>query len=254
VVSCCDASAAAWLFAATTQGFADMASQTLSALQSVIGVADDGKSVQALSFQLDSITQFLPAEMVPAFQESFDSSNASVSSTFTKVGELQSALTTLAGNYDITVTTHYVTDGEPPTTPTPDTGHAAGHWTVPGPQGAPYRTTVHGGEEVLSVEQSRDYRRTMRERVLDGLDVREPTPVVAAQPEARAPAVGDVAGEVVSRLTQGGRLMLLALPQADYATLRDSILLRDLPQLSRAGAIRANAHGVIVRDTSRPGG
>ena len=32
-------------------GFADMASQTLSALQSVIGVADDGKSVQALSFR-----------------------------------------------------------------------------------------------------------------------------------------------------------------------------------------------------------
>lgn len=238
--------------AATTQGFADMASQTLSALQSVIGVADDGKSVQALSFQLDSITQFLPAEMVPAFQESFDSSNASVSSTFTKVGELQSALNALAsGNYDIhqTITTEYVTVGEPPPDTADDTGHAAGHWTVPGPQGAPYRTTVHGGEEVLSVEQSRDYRRTMRERALDGLEARAGSTVLVPVPEARAPAPGDVAGEVVDRLTQGGRLHLFVVPEVDAQKLADAMVLTGIDRASRSGALM----GVqLRRNPARP--
>lgn len=225
--------------AATTQGFADMASQTLSALQSVIGVADDGKSVQALSFQLDTITQFLPAELVPAFQESFDSANGSVSSTFTKVGELQSALTTLAGNYDITVTTHYVTDGEPPDTGGGDTGHAAGHWTVPGPQGAPYRTTVHGGEEVLSVEQSRDYRRTMRDRALEGLAPADERGIPAASASEQRGA-GDFA-------ELAGLLRRIERSLSDAPVMRVDVASRD----ALVAASEAGVEKVLMRKGAR---
>ena len=239
-------------FSALSQAAGLSSDQVQAALAMVVGTVDDGKSLEAVAFKLDSITQFLPAEMVPSFQESFDSANASVSSTFAKVGELQSALTTLAsGNYDIhqTITTEYVTVGEPPPDTADDTGHAAGHWTVPGPQGAPYRTTVHGGEEVLSVEQSRDYRRTMRERALDGLEARAGSTVLVPVPEARAPAPGDVAGEVVDRLTQGGRLHLFVVPEVDAQKLADAMVLTGIDRASRSGALM----GVqLRRNPARP--
>jgi hypothetical protein len=230
-------------FAALAKAAGMSSDQVRAAIQPIIGTEDDGQSLTATAKSLADITRYLPEEMVPSFEQSFTDANLAVSSTFTKVGELQSALTTLAGNYDITITTHYVTDGSPPETGGGssggdtgggsgggDTGHAAGHFVVPGPAWRPYPTVLHGGERVLSVEERRVYEGR-------------------SAPPASSSSGRDVAGEVVDRLTQGGRLHLFVASEVDAQKLGRSMLLSNVDELIRSGAITGAA---LKRNPARP--
>lgn len=239
-------------FATLAQAAGLSSQQVQAAIQPIIGVVGDGRSLtdmtdvigRAVPEALDQATQVVLGS-TGTWHDSFDYSRGAVIM-------LHDELTALAGNYEVTVTTRYVTEGEPP--PGEDgggEGHAAGHWTVPGPVGAPYRTTVHGGEEVLSVEQSRDYRRTMREAALDGLSVHDGAPVVAWAPSAPAsgPTVDEVAQRVVQRLTDSGALQLLQLPVVDAHRLAKAVLVENADEAFRSGALTGAR---IKRNVARP--
>jgi hypothetical protein len=126
--------------------------------------------------------------------------------------------------------------------------------------GRPFRTVLHGGERVLSVEEDREYQRVR----FGAGDAAAATagPIGYAVPAggstARAASTRSVAREVIRSLTDSGRLHVLVVQSADLGALTEhvgrEVALNIVPRLSSAGALKADLRtGVIKRSSSIPG-
>ena len=220
-------------FAALAQAAGMSSEQVRAAIQPIIGTEDDGLSLVATQAALSSITTFLPEEMVPSFQDAFDSANASVSSNFTKVGELQSALTALAKNYDITITTHYVTDGAPDGACHCGPEMASGG-IIPGSIGSPYPITAHGQELVVPASTATTLPPSLVDALLSGTAFRMPADFA---PRLSPVAVGNT-DPAQSATAPDPDFVAVRMSKADAAAAMYAPLMVMVERDSRNGMVR----------------
>lgn len=237
--------------------------QVLAAVQPIIGTVDDGTSLAATKDSLRLVKEYLENEETTAFNDWSTASSIAISTVFTKVGELQSALNTMAGgNYDVhnTITTTYVTVGKPadpggpppdPNAPPPPPVHSGGK--IPGSPGTEGLYLLTAGERVLSVEQNRvyeDLRSATRPAALaDAISFSSGARYESA-PDAgssrrllvdggrASPSAREIGREVARALSANGTLKIVAMEQGSYDALSRSILMTDLPTRLKKGDLR----------------
>jgi hypothetical protein len=222
-------------FAALAKAAGMSSEQVRAAIQPIIGAEDDGQSLVATQAALSSITTFLPEEMVPSFQDAFDSANASVSSTFTKVGELQSALSALVTNgpYEVSVVTHYTADGTPPQATQQPPPMAVGGW-IPGAIGSPYPITAHGQELVVPAATATTLPPSLVDALLSGTAFRMPADFA---PRLSPVAVGGATPSQVAPASDPD-FVAVRMSKADAAAAMYAPLMVMVERDSRNGMVR----------------
>jgi hypothetical protein len=176
------------------------AAEMLAAIKPLYGVEDDKQSVSALDWILRQVAEVtLPEVVVPGFEAFAEAGSIAVSTVFTKVGELQSALSGLVTNgpYEVSVVTHYTSDGTPPQATQQPPPMAVGGW-IPGAIGSPYPITAHGQELVVPAATAITLPPSLVDALLSGTAFRMPadfaprlSPVAAssAAPAQASPAL-----------------------------------------------------------------
>jgi len=176
------------------------AAEMLAAIKPLYGVEDDKQSVSALDWILRQVAEVtLPEVVVPGFAEFATQASIAVSTVFGKVGELQSALSGLVTNgpYEVSVVTHYTSDGTPPQATQQPPPMAVGGW-IPGAIGSPYPITAHGQELVVPAATATTLPPSLVDALLSGTAFRMPadfaprlSPVAAssAAPAQASPAL-----------------------------------------------------------------
>ncbi len=173
------------------------AAEMLAAIRPLYGVEDDKQSVSALDWILRQVAEVtLPEVVVPGFAEFATQASIAVSTVFGKVGELQSALSGLVTNgpYEVSVVTHYTSDGTPPQGTQQPPPMAVGGW-IPGAIGSPYPITAHGQELVVPAATATTLPPSLVDALLSGTAFRMPADFA---PRLSPVAVGSAAAAQAS--------------------------------------------------------
>jgi len=235
------------------------AATMLAAFTPVYGTPNDERSLSAIRWLLTTLTDDFLGQS-GNIADDFDKIRGAVNQLHTAVDDLSTAISDVPT--DKTITFHIVQDGDIP--PGGDDGgggegHAAGHWKVPGPVGQPFRTILHGGERVLSVEEDREYQRIRFGAGGAAAATAGPmayvSPAGGSTSSGRAPSARAVAREVVRSLTSDGSVRWLGVPSTlSVDDLARFVVLEALPRYSSARLVTADPRtGVIRRDSSMPG-
>jgi hypothetical protein len=208
--------------------------EMLAAIQPLYGVEDDKQSVSALDWILRQVAEVtLPEVVVPGFEAFAEAGSIAVSTVFTKVGELQSALTALAKNYDITITTHYVTDGAPDGACHCGPEMASGG-IIPGSIGSPYPITAHGQELVVPASTATTLPPSLVDALLSGTAFRMPADFA---PRLSPVAVGGATPSQVAPASDPD-FVAVRMSKADAAAAMYAPLMVMVERDSRNGMVR----------------
>ena len=212
------------------------AAEMLAAIKPLYGVEDDKQSVSALDWILRQVAEVtLPEVVVPGFAEFATQASIAVSTVFGKVGELQSALSGLVTNgpYEVSVVTHYTSDGTPPQATQQPPPMAVGGW-IPGAIGSPYPITAHGQELVVPAATATTLPPSLVDALLSGTAFRMPADFA---PRLSPVAVGGATPSQVAPASDPD-FVAVRMSKADAAAAMYAPLMVMVERDSRNGMVR----------------